>query len=379
MIAANGLEPEVRDPLLVADENVDDDTEMDDVAGDVVQSVRYRITSYGIDYDVDGLVRRLNQGSVFVPPFQRGFVWSRKRASQFVESLLLGLPVPGIFLTEETDTGKMMVIDGQQRLKSLQFFYSGSFGAIKAGDETKPFVLEKVDQEFQGKRYADLSEPERYRLDNSRVHATVIRQNFPEDGNSSVFHIFHRLNSGGQHLTPQEIRQAICCGGLMDSIREMNGNADWRAVFGRPSLRQKDQELILRFWAMYLDADDYAAPMLGFLDKFANRHRNPSVEFLYEGRKAFTETVAAFNAALGGKAFRTGAGKQLNAAVFDSMAVGLARHIKNGARPKAAALINAHNTLLRDDAYLASVSGGTAHAASVKTRMHKAVQAFGEA
>lgn len=378
MTAANGLEPEVRADM-VTDENVDDDTEMDDVAGDVVQSVRYRITSYGIDYDVEGLVRRLNQGSVFVPPFQRGFVWSRKRASQFVESLLLGLPVPGIFLTEETDTGKMMVIDGQQRLKSLQFFYSGSFGAIKAGAETKPFVLEKVDQEFQGKRYGDLSEPERYRLDNSRVHATVIRQNFPEDGNSSVFHIFHRLNSGGQHLTPQEIRQAICCGSLMDSIHEMNGNADWRAVFGPPSLRQKDQELILRFWAMYLDADDYAAPMLGFLDKFANRHRNPSIEFLYEGRKAFTETVAAFNAALGGKAFRTGAGKQLNAAVFDSMAVGLARHIKNGARPKAAALINAHNTLLRDDAYLASVSGGTAHAASVKMRMHKAVQAFGEA
>ena len=379
MTTANDPELEIRDPLLVADENVHDDTETDDIAGDVVKSVRYRITSYGIDFDVEGLVRRLNQGGVFVPPFQREFVWARKRASQFVESLLLGLPVPGIFLTEETDTGKLMVIDGQQRLKTLQFFYSGSFGASNVNGNARPFALEGVDPEFLHKRYADLSEPERHRLDNSRIHATVIRQNFPEDGNSSVFHIFHRLNSGGQQLTPQEIRQAICRGSLMDSIRDLNSNADWRAIFGRPSLRQKDQELILRFWAMYLDVEDYAAPMLGFLDNFANRHRNPSVEFLYEGRKAFTETVAAFNAALGGKAFRTGAGKQLNAAVFDSMAVGLARHIKDGARPKASALIYAHDTLLRDDAYIESVSGGTAHAAAVKTRIHRAVQAFGEA
>ena len=378
MTTANELEPEVRNTL-VADENVHDDTEIDYVAGDVVQSVRYRITSYGIDFDEEGLVRRLNQGSVFVPPFQREFVWTRKRASQFVESLLLGLPVPGIFLTQETDTEKLMVIDGQQRLKTLQFFYAGSFGASYADDSARPFALEGVDREFLGKRYADLSEPERYRLDNSRIHATVIRQNFPEDGNSSVFHIFHRLNSGGQQLTPQEIRQAICRGKLMDSIRELNHNADWRAIFGPQNLRQKDQELILRFWAMYLDADNYAAPMLGFLNSFAHKHRSPSVEFLYEGRKAFNETVAAFNAALGSKAFRTEEGKQLNAAVFDSMAVGLARRIKDGARPKSAALIHAHNTLLRDAAYIESVSGGTARVASVKTRMDKAVQAFGEA
>ena len=126
MTTTSELESEIRDAL-VADKTVHDDTETDDVAGEVVKSVRYRITSYGIDFDVAGLVRRLDQGSVFVPPFQREFVWSRKRASQFVESLLLGLPVPGVFLTQESDTEKMMVIDGQQRLKTLQFFYDGFF------------------------------------------------------------------------------------------------------------------------------------------------------------------------------------------------------------------------------------------------------------
>ena len=236
-----------------------------------------------------------------------------------------------------------------------------------------------MDQEFLHKRYADLSEPERYRLDNSRIHATVIRQNFPEDGNSSVFHVFHRLNSGGQHLAPQEIRQAICGGSLMDSVKELNDNADWRAIFGPKSLRQKDQELILRFWAMHHNAEAYGAPMLGFLDNFAERHRNPSVEFLYEGRKAFVETIGAFNAALGKEAFRTEAGKQLNAAVFDSMTAGLARRIQSVGCPAASALIHARDALLIDEEYVASVSGGTAHAAAVKTRIRKAVRAFGEA
>lgn len=376
MTTANAPEPEIHDTL-VADENVYDDTETNDIARDAVQSVRYRINSYGIDFDVDGLVRRLNQGSVFVPSFQREFVWSRKRASLFIESLLLGLPVPGIFLSEDTDTGRLMVIDGQQRLKTLQFFYSGYFGTSSAGSATS-FTLDGVDQEFQGKRYADLSESERYRLDNSRIHATVTRQNFPEDGNSSLFHIFHRLNSGGQQLMPQEIRRAICRGSLMDSVRELNDNPDWRSIFGSRSQRQKDQELILRFWAMYLDADAYRAPMLGFLDKFADKHRDAGVEFLYEGRKAFTATIGAFSSALGSKAFRTAASKQLNAAVFDSMMVGLAHRIKAGGSPKPGALAKAHNALLNDAEYIASVSGGTASAASVRTRMQKAAQMFRE-
>ena len=378
MATARDLEFETLDSV-IADESVDDDTEKDDTAGEVAESVRYRITSYGIDFDVEGLVRRLNENIVFVPHFQRDFVWSRKRASQFVESLLLGLPVPGIFLTEEPETGKMMVIDGQQRLKTLQYFYSGK---IKTGNAatsaTEPFALSGVDRAFLQKRYADLTEPERYRLDNARIHATVIRQNFPEDGNSSIFHIFHRLNSGGQSLTPQEIRRAICGGSLMDSLMELNDNSDWRHIFGPKSPRQKDQELILRFWAMYLENDDYSAPMLGFLDKFAGRNRNPSVEFLYEGRMAFAATMRAFNSALGRQAFRTESSRRLNAAVYDSMAVGLARRIKAGANPESTALVRAHDALLNDGEYMESVSGGTASAASVKMRMQKAIQMFRE-
>lgn len=348
--------------------NVDDDTERDDIEEDVV----HRIASYGVDFDVAGLVRRMNEGDIFVPDFQRGFVWTQKEASQFVESLLLDLPVPGIFLTLELDTEKMMVVDGQQRLKTLQYFYAGKFA-----ENDRPFALQGVAPAFAGKRYADLREPDRRRLDNSLFHATVTRQLFPEEGMSSVFHIFQRLNTSGRRLSPHEIRQAIYRGTLLDCIRMLNGNHDWRTLFGRVNPRQKDQELILRFWAMYLNGEKYTAPMVAFLNGFAEEHRNPGEEFLRQGKSMFAEVVAAFNAALGIRAFRTGASRQLNAAVFDSMAVGLARRIKQNGIPGNRALKDATDALLKDPEYLDSVSGGTAQPASVKTRIAKATETFG--
>lgn len=122
------------------DENEANEREPDPYADDEVQIVdnqgigdeaevpiRYTITSYGADYPVDGLVKRLADESILVPKFQRGYVWSANQASRFVESLLLGLPVPGIFLSKEKESQKLLVIDGQQRLRTLQYFYEGSF------------------------------------------------------------------------------------------------------------------------------------------------------------------------------------------------------------------------------------------------------------
>ncbi|MFC1592891.1 DUF262 domain-containing protein [Candidatus Omnitrophota bacterium] len=100
------------------EDKVVDDAELDDK----VMPLLYRITSFGADYDADGLVNRLQREDIFIPPFQRSFVWTQKEASRFIESLLLGLPVPGVFFARDTDTKKLLVIDGQQRLRSIQSF-----------------------------------------------------------------------------------------------------------------------------------------------------------------------------------------------------------------------------------------------------------------
>ena len=376
MTAAHEMEPKIQNPT-APDENVHDDTETDDEA----ETVRYRITSYGADFDMIGLVRRINEGSIFVPDFQRSFVWTAKQASQFIESLLLDLPVPGIFLTVEPETKRMMVIDGQQRLKTLQFFYAGEFaGNPDTGEQARRFTLRGVDPAFEGKSYDDLPASDRRQLDDSLVHATITRQLYPGEGMSSVFHIFQRLNSTGQRLTPHEIRQAIYSGPLLDAIRELNENPDWRAVFGAPKhRRQKDQELILRFWALYRQSDAYRRPMLGFLNNFAESYREPNAQFIKDGKALFPVVIEHFRNALGQETFRTKDSRQLNAAVFDSMSVGLACRIAQREPPPPDAVRATYRMLLSDADYLTSVSLGTAQETAVRTRIAKSVAAFGEA
>lgn len=177
-----------------SDERVEDiDPESEDEELEFV----YSITSYGADYPVDGLVRRVESGDIVVPEFQRKFIWPRSRIERFIESLLLGLPVPGIFLAREPESNRLLVIDGQQRLRTLSAFYKG----VLRGQE---FRLSKgVQSQFVDRTYETLEPEDRRRLDDSIIHATVIKQDVPSDDESSVYFIFERLNTGGTLLQPQ--------------------------------------------------------------------------------------------------------------------------------------------------------------------------------
>ena len=100
--------------------------------------IKFNISSYGADYSVDTLIKRLESEAFYVPQFQRRFVWSQRHASRFLESLLMGLPVPGIFLYREPETNRHLVVDGQQRLRTLKYFYDGVFfGKISLGRRTR--------------------------------------------------------------------------------------------------------------------------------------------------------------------------------------------------------------------------------------------------
>ena len=235
----------------------DNDEVVDDAAIDSAVAIeKYAISSFGIDFDVEGLIRRLNKEEIYVPEFQRNFVWSHRESSQFVESLLLGLPVPGIFLAKDRQTQKMMIIDGQQRLKSLQFFYGGYFKPDPSKKTQQVFKLIQVQPQFEGRTYETLEEDDQRRLDNSVIHATIIKQESPdEEEDSSLYYVFGRLNSGGRRVTAQEIRTAIYGGELSHLVEKLNDHPTWRSLFGKESVRLKDRELILRFLALYDDAE----------------------------------------------------------------------------------------------------------------------------
>ena len=363
-----------------ADENEtsqsgDAEVEIEDPQDDAVPLSRYEITSFGVDFDVEGLCRRLGRAEIIIPNFQRNYVWNQVQASRFIESLLLGLPVPGIFLSRDFDSPQYVVIDGQQRLKTLQFFRDGTFDPASGSKTRRVFKLKGVQEEFEGRTYQELDPRYQFRLDNSLIHATVVKQNSPSDDDTSMYHIFGRINTGGLRLYPQEIRSAIYHGKFIDHLGVLNQVSSWRSIFGGLHRRRTDQELILRFLAFFFDGEHYRRPMSEFLTKFVGRRRNPDVDFLQDSESIFTETMGAFANAMGKRAFRPE--RALNAAVFDSMSVGLARRIASSGRtPSREQLEEAHSDLLEDKEYIDSVSRWTSDERFVKTRMKKAIDRF---
>ena len=352
------------------DEEVLDEADLDES----VTPERYDITSYGADYDVEGLVRRMNRDEIFIPWFQREFVWTMADASRFIESLLLGLPVPGIFLAKEQETNRLLVIDGQQRLKTLQFFYGGYFNPNEEKKTQRVFKLVRVQQKFENLTYSELDESDRIKLDNSIIHATVIKQESPDDNDTSVFHVFERLNSGGRKLNAQEIRVALFHGAFLDLINGLNESDNWRNIYGRVSGRLKDKELILRFLAMYFDFENYHKPMVDFLNVFAKKHRNPPQSFINECSELFLDSCDLIYRSMGKKAFRPE--RTFNAAVFDSAMVGLAKRISFGSIPDATSVNYAYSELLKNPDYQKATSYSTADETFVHLRMLTAIEAF---
>jgi len=331
----------------------------------------YTITSYGADYPVDALVKRLNKGNILIPDFQRGYVWSYKEASRFIESLLLGLPVPSIFLAKESNSEKLLVIDGNQRLKTLQFFYAGDFRK-----EGKGFALRDVQEEFEGKTYETLDENYKIKMDDSIIHAIIVKQDEPSNDNSSIYHIFERLNTGGRELEPQEIRACIFHGKLNELLRNLNKNTKWRRLFGKPHLRLKDEELILRFFALYFMHDKYKKPMKNFLNIYMNSNKDLQKNSGEELAGIFVDTVAHIFDNLGDKAFRVT--RQLNSAIFDAMMVGIAKRISRGPIKNNDKIVEKYRSLLSDPEFMEACKIYTSDEIYVSTRINKAITAFDE-
>ena len=263
------------------DEHVLDEAEESDAEQEIPGIERYEIGFYGIDYPVDALCKRLSsggeatEGDIFIPDFQRGYIWIKRQADAFIESLLLGLPVPGIFLSTDAETKRRFVIDGGQRLRTIKSFVDGTF---KGRDK---FVLgHAVHADFAGKGYADLQQNDRRSFDDTVIHATIVSQNEPRDDSRSLFYLFERLNTGGTPATAHEVRRSLWGGGLNELLHILADNAHWRSVYGPPSPRMKDQELILRFLALFVDEHRYGSEnertMKDFLTSFMARHREPS-------------------------------------------------------------------------------------------------------
>lgn len=356
-------------------------TDIIDALDDATEVIpfNYSITSYGADYPVDSLVKRIENGDILVPTFeheerleedldafQRDYVWPRSKADRFIESLLLGLPVPGIFLVKEAN-GRLLVLDGHQRLFTLKSFCGGIING-------KEYRLTGIQERFVGRTYKELDIEDRRRLDDSIIHATVVRQEQPTEDWSSIYVIFERLNTGGISLQAQEIRMALYHGPFAATLRELNDFKDWRELIGQPSKRLKDVELILRFFALVYHHSEYQSPMKDFLNRYMASNRNLSVEKKAELVSLFKKTTGLILAALGKDALRPE--RAINAAFADAFMTGVARAILAGKEPDAQRIIAARGALLAGDEFVAAITTGTSQKPKVDKRISEAVAQF---
>lgn len=257
----------------------------------------YDVTASPNDFNLKTLFDFVESGALVIPGFQRNYVWDIGRASKLIESILLGLPIPQIFLYEES-RNRFLVIDGQQRLMSIFYFIKqrfprkdkrveirrifGDHGHIPSEileDDTyfRKFNLSLSEpmpghkNRFHGLNYSTLGDL-KLGFDMRTVRNVIVKQNLPEDDDSAVFEIFNRLNSGGVNLTPQEIRASLYHSNFYDMLFKINNDERWRRLLdsAEADLHTRDVEILLRSFAMLIEGTNYKPSMVKFLNSFSN-------------------------------------------------------------------------------------------------------------
>ncbi len=275
------------------------------------------------------------------PEYQRRLRWSAKQKSLLIESLLLNIPIPPIFLYE-SELARYEVMDGQQRLNAVHQYLENDFALTG---------LEKLTY-LSGRRYKALPPKVRRGLDRASLSAIVLlHETRGDESDPYVVRrlVFERLNTGGRPLNPQEIRNSLFQGRFNDMIVELARNDTFCRVFNIPRYtetdlneyyenpeRQKnrlyrtmaDCQVVLRFFAL-LNDDDIRGSMRSILDRCMARNQNATDDSLRDSRQAFVRAIEACHRIYDGEAFLLPASekgtRRISIALYDANMVALYR------------------------------------------------------
>ncbi|MBF0608737.1 MAG: DUF262 domain-containing protein [Candidatus Magnetobacterium sp. LHC-1] len=321
-----------------------------DIDGEVLEETdalaidRYDISVFHSDMELSGWINKIEKDTepIKIPPFQRSFKWEKTKASKLIESFLLGLPVPPIFIYQEKHTNKSLIIDGQQRLLSIYFFYKGLFprhdidlanlsfkDIFSKRENFDEFKLECVRDTWNGQSYDMLGDDEKRWLDGRVLWAVIVRQIQPND-TRSMFYIFERLNTGGLLLTPMEIRKAIYYGSFYEILEILNNLTEWKKLTRKDTRSYLDKNLsdiewILRFFSLH-NWQEYKEPMKEFLNEYMRNNQNLSDSEYKQKKEIFERTCKLIHKSLGDAPFHIFSGK-LNLALFDSFMVIVSKYL----------------------------------------------------
>lgn len=360
----------------------------------------YDITATPNDFNILTLFSLIDNGVIKMPPFQRNYVWDEKRASKLIESIILGLPVPQVFLYEQ-EKNSFYVIDGQQRLLSIYFFVKQRFPTAEGrlilrqyltGDTKidssilsddryfKNFKLKlpssanNEKNKFDKLKYETLGEYKNTFDILRTVRSVVIKQNEPDD-DSSIYEIFNRLNTGGQNLSAQEIRMSMYYSPFYKKIIELNSQPKWRKMLRQvqADVHFKDVEILLRAFAMLFEYKTYSSPMCRFLNTFsktANGFKRELIDYLGALFVSFLDSCDN----LSETTFSTKQG-QFSISLFESIFVATCiEAFKKKELVSSKVVDNSVVALKENEEFINSNQGSVASKTNVTTRITKAIE-----
>ena len=239
------------------------------------------------DFTVELLVGKFEAGEFRIPDYQRAFVWNEERQSKFIESVLLGLPIPFMFMADRSD-GNLEVVDGAQRLSTLAAF-------LKNKLRLRP--LEKLTL-LQGLTYGELPPAQQRKFRNRSLRMIVLSDKTTPE---SKFSIFERINTGSDALKHSELRKGAYSGPFYNFVNECAGRTDFMElcpVGVNPARRGEREELVLRFFVYAEKYRDFQHDVGGFLNSYIqekNRQYKKDTDFekrdLREKGKQFADML----------------------------------------------------------------------------------------
>lgn len=324
-----------------------------------------RLHTESYDFSIATIKDYLDNKTMFIPRFQRGYVWNRSQASRLIESLIIQCPIPVIYLNQERNE-TLAVIDGNQRLTSIQLFLNDDFEL--QGLTTYP--------ELNGSFFSELdSRIKRHILNRTLRCISILKETHPQ----IKMDVFQRLNTGAVQLNPQEIRHGVYHGALINLVDDLVNEGIWKKISGyRNDNRMKGSELILRYLSLLYDLRSYKKPLKSFLDGFCEANANIDENKQLKWKAQFLSTVEDVYRVFGEQAFRTidksknKPSKSINAALFDSVMVGFAslnatkQQIKEIDKLK---FLKEFNALLEQPKFNTAISVGTSSSTNVRYRI----------
>lgn len=292
------------------------------------------------------------------PDYQRKYVYDDLRASKLVESILIGIPIPVIYLCEENES-EFSVIDGQQRITSFVRFLKNEFALIGLSQLPK----------MKNLYYRDLNKTLQRRLNSKSLKVICLNR----DSQYLKYEIFSRLNLGAVKLKDQELRNCIYRGSFNDMLKEIaEKNKTIRILFHDNNKRSSYEERILRFFALR-NFPNISGTFKSTMNKYMDKHQSDTPDMIEKAKNQYCSLIETIKQVIGSDAFFSKSGKErkkFNGAVYDSIIVPFSYFTKKELLQNADTIRNEINNLkLHDKEYQNNVYVGTNSGARVNGRI----------